>query len=90
MAGNPRWAMKKSLKICWRSIWRERKREEYNHEVAMQSIAKNVTDYLDEVPVERKAALTKLRSLCLTLLTLVSAKKWEANAPEDASGKCEP
>jgi uncharacterized protein YdhG (YjbR/CyaY superfamily) len=34
----------------------------------MQSTAKNVTDYLDEVPVERKAALTQLRDLCRTLL----------------------
>ncbi len=30
----------------------------------MQSTAKNVTDYLNEVPAERKAALTKLRDLC--------------------------
>ena len=35
----------------------------------MQSTAKNVSDYLDEVPVERKAALTQLRALCLTVLT---------------------
>lgn len=35
----------------------------------MQSSAKNVTDYLDEVPAERKAALAKLRHLCLTHLT---------------------
>jgi uncharacterized protein YdhG (YjbR/CyaY superfamily) len=34
----------------------------------MQSTAKNVTDYLDEVPPERKAALTKLRDLCRTVL----------------------
>lgn len=34
----------------------------------MQSTAKNVTDYLDEVPAERKAALAKLRELCCTLL----------------------
>jgi len=31
--------------------------------VTMQSHAKTVTDYLDEVPEERKAALTKLRYL---------------------------
>jgi uncharacterized protein YdhG (YjbR/CyaY superfamily) len=30
----------------------------------MQSTAKNVTAYLDEVPAERKAALVKLRDLC--------------------------
>lgn len=34
----------------------------------MQSTAKNVTDYLDEVPAERKAALMKLRNLCRTSL----------------------
>jgi len=31
----------------------------------MQSSAKNVTEYLAEVPAERKAALTQLRALCL-------------------------
>ena len=31
----------------------------------MQSNAKDVTTYLEEVPVERKAALGKLRELCL-------------------------
>jgi len=30
----------------------------------MQSKAKSVTAYLDEVPAERKEALTKLRDLC--------------------------
>ena len=35
----------------------------------MQSTAKTVTDYLDEVPAERKAALTRLRDLCCALLT---------------------
>jgi hypothetical protein len=35
----------------------------------MQSTATNVTDYLDEVPAERKAALTRLRELCRTELT---------------------
>jgi len=30
----------------------------------MQSTAKNVNEYLDEVPAERKAVLTKLRKLC--------------------------
>ncbi len=34
----------------------------------MQSTARNVTDYLDEVPTERKAALTKLRDLYRTSL----------------------
>ena len=34
----------------------------------MQSTAKNVTLYLDEVPAERRSALTKLRDLCRTLL----------------------
>ena len=34
----------------------------------MQSTAKNVTAYLDEVPAERKAALAKLRDLCCTVL----------------------
>jgi len=35
----------------------------------MQSSAKNVTEYLAEVPAERKAALTQLRALCLAALT---------------------
>ncbi|PKO12744.1 MAG: hypothetical protein CVU39_22520 [Chloroflexi bacterium HGW-Chloroflexi-10] len=35
----------------------------------MQSNAKNVTDYLEEVPAERKAALTQLHNLCCILLT---------------------
>lgn len=30
----------------------------------MQSTAKNVPVYLDEVPAERKAAVAKLRDLC--------------------------
>lgn len=30
----------------------------------MQSTAKNVSEYLDQVPAERKAVLTKLRKLC--------------------------
>jgi len=34
----------------------------------MQSTAKNVNDYLDEVPVERKQSIAKLRDLCLDLL----------------------
>lgn len=34
----------------------------------MQSTAKNVTDYLDELPAEKKAALTQLRDLCLASL----------------------
>jgi uncharacterized protein YdhG (YjbR/CyaY superfamily) len=34
----------------------------------MQSTAKNVADYLDEVPAERKAALVKLRDLCCSSL----------------------
>ncbi len=34
----------------------------------MQSTAKNVTAYLDEVPAERRAALAKLRDLCCTAL----------------------
>lgn len=34
----------------------------------MQSTAKTVTDYLEEIPTERKAALIKLRELCCTLL----------------------
>jgi uncharacterized protein YdhG (YjbR/CyaY superfamily) len=34
----------------------------------MQSTAKNVNEYLDEIPAERKAALTKLRELCRTSL----------------------
>jgi hypothetical protein len=36
----------------------------------MQSTATNVTDYLDEVPAERKAALAKLRDLCRSILCL--------------------
>jgi len=34
----------------------------------MQSTAKNITAYLDEVPAERKAALARLRELCCTSL----------------------
>ncbi len=34
----------------------------------MQSTAKNVTEYLLEVPAERAPALTKLREMCCTLL----------------------
>jgi uncharacterized protein YdhG (YjbR/CyaY superfamily) len=34
----------------------------------MQSNAENVTDYLGEVPAERKASLAKLRNLCRTTL----------------------
>jgi hypothetical protein len=34
----------------------------------MQSAAKTVTAYLDEVPADRKAALAKLRDLCRRLL----------------------
>lgn len=35
----------------------------------MKSEAKNVADYLKEVPVERISALNKIRDLCLTHLT---------------------
>ena len=35
----------------------------------MQSTAKNVDEYLNEVPVERKAVLSQLRELCRVLLT---------------------
>lgn len=35
----------------------------------MQSSAKTVTDYLQEVPAERQAALTQLRDLCRKTLT---------------------
>ena len=34
----------------------------------MQSIAPDVTAYLEEVPEERRAALTRLRQLCLETL----------------------
>ena len=34
----------------------------------MQSTAKDVTSYLEEVPAERKAALVELRRQCLTVL----------------------
>jgi uncharacterized protein YdhG (YjbR/CyaY superfamily) len=34
----------------------------------MQSTAKDVTTYLEEVPTERKAALMQLRKLCLAAL----------------------
>jgi hypothetical protein len=34
----------------------------------MQSTAKNVTSYLEEVPAERKVALIQLRKLCLVTL----------------------
>ncbi len=35
----------------------------------MQSTAKDVTAYLQEVPADRQACLTRLRELCLALLT---------------------
>jgi uncharacterized protein YdhG (YjbR/CyaY superfamily) len=35
----------------------------------MQSTAKNVTAYLEEVPAERKPALAELRNLCRATLT---------------------
>lgn len=35
----------------------------------MQSAAKSVSEYLKEVPEERRAALTKLRRLCRATLT---------------------
>jgi uncharacterized protein YdhG (YjbR/CyaY superfamily) len=35
----------------------------------MQSTAKNVTVYLEEIPAERKPALAELRDLCRTTLT---------------------
>ena len=35
----------------------------------MQRSTKSVTDYIKEVPVERKAALTRLRKLCRATLT---------------------
>ena len=35
----------------------------------MQSTAKNVADYLQEVPAERKPALSRLRELCRATLT---------------------
>ena len=35
----------------------------------MQSAAKTVSAYLKEVPLERKAALKKMRELCRALLT---------------------
>ena len=35
----------------------------------MQSSAKSVTEYMEEVPAERRAALARLRHLCLTHLT---------------------
>jgi len=35
----------------------------------MQSSAKTVTDYLEDVPADRKPALAQIRQLCLTILT---------------------
>jgi uncharacterized protein YdhG (YjbR/CyaY superfamily) len=35
----------------------------------MQSTAKDVTTYLEEVPVERREPLTRLRDLCRAILT---------------------
>ncbi len=35
----------------------------------MQSTAKTVTEYLKEVPAERRAVLTKMRAYCLKYLT---------------------
>jgi uncharacterized protein YdhG (YjbR/CyaY superfamily) len=37
-------------------------------EAAMQSLAKDVTTYLEEAPPERKAALEELRRLCRSIL----------------------
>lgn len=34
----------------------------------MQSTAENVSAYLEEIPVERRAALTRLRQMCLSML----------------------
>ena len=34
----------------------------------MQSTAKDVTSYLEEIPVERRAALEEIRRLCLSTL----------------------
>lgn len=34
----------------------------------MQSTARDVTNYLEEVPAERKAALAQLRNLCFAAL----------------------
>jgi uncharacterized protein YdhG (YjbR/CyaY superfamily) len=42
--------------------------KKHNGEATMQSTAKTVTAYLDEVLAERKAALAKLRDLCRRLL----------------------
>jgi hypothetical protein len=42
--------------------------KKHNGEATMQSTAKTVTAYLDEVPADRKAALAKLRDLCRRLL----------------------
>ena len=35
----------------------------------MQSTAKTVTDYLDEVPIDRASTVAKLRDLCRAFLT---------------------
>ena len=35
----------------------------------MQSTAQDVSAYLEEIPLERRAALTQLRQLCLDVLT---------------------
>jgi uncharacterized protein YdhG (YjbR/CyaY superfamily) len=34
----------------------------------MQSTARDVSEYLEEIPLERRAALTRLRQLCLDVL----------------------
>jgi uncharacterized protein YdhG (YjbR/CyaY superfamily) len=40
-----------------------------NQEVGMQSSAKSVDSYLEEIPMDRKHALGKLRALCLEHLS---------------------
>lgn len=57
----------------------------------MQSQARTVTDYLNEVPRERQEALTRLRQLCLEVLSdyeeamtygMPGYKRTEASEPE--------
>ena len=55
----------------------------------MQSTAATVTEYLDEVPAERKAALTKLRDLCRSTLTDFEESMQYGGAGYSRSGKIE-
>jgi len=55
-----------ALKIS--AVLTDKFRRNKNNTSEMTSDAKNVTDYLKDVPEKRKAALTQLRKLCKEVL----------------------